>query len=35
LIRSLLLCLGVPALIWDRDQRGVHDRVPGTVLVRV
>jgi uncharacterized RDD family membrane protein YckC len=34
LVRSVLLCLGVPALIWDRDLRGVHDRVPGTVLVR-
>jgi uncharacterized RDD family membrane protein YckC len=34
-VRSLLLCLAVPALIWDRDQRGVHDRVPGTVLVRI
>jgi uncharacterized RDD family membrane protein YckC len=35
LVRTVLLCLGVPALIWDRDQRGVHDRVPGLVLVRV
>ncbi len=35
LVRSLLLCLVVPALIWDRDQRGVHDRVNGTVLLRV
>ena len=34
-VRTLLLCLAVPALIWDRDQRGVHDRVAGTVLVRV
>lgn len=33
-VRSVLLCLAVPALIWDRDLRGVHDRVPGTVLVR-
>ncbi|MES1169678.1 MAG: RDD family protein [Leifsonia sp.] len=35
LVRTLLLCLAVPALIWDRDQRGLHDRVAGTVLVRV
>jgi uncharacterized RDD family membrane protein YckC len=34
-IRTVLLCLVVPALIWDRDQRGIHDRVPGTVLVRL
>ena len=35
LLRTLLLCLAVPALIWDRDQRGLHDRAGGTVLVRV
>lgn len=33
-IRTLLLCLAIPALIWDEDQRGLHDRVAGTVLVR-
>ena len=33
-VRTLLLCLVVPALIWDRDQRGMHDRLAGTVLVR-
>lgn len=35
LVRTALLCLGVPALIWDRNQRGLHDRAAGTVLVRV
>ena len=34
LARTLLLCLAVPALIWDRDGRGLHDRVAGTVAVR-
>ncbi|MDE9366460.1 RDD family protein [Luteipulveratus sp. YIM 133132] len=33
-IRTLLLCLVIPAVIWDRDQRGLHDRAAGTVLVR-
>jgi uncharacterized RDD family membrane protein YckC len=33
--RSVLLSLAVPALIWDRDQRGMHDRLVGTVLRRV
>ena len=33
--RAVLLSLAVPALIWDRDQRGLHDRFLGTVLVRV
>jgi uncharacterized RDD family membrane protein YckC len=33
--RTLLLCLVIPAVIWDRDQRGLHDKLAGTVLVRV
>lgn len=32
--RAFLLTLAVPALIWDRDQRGLHDRFMGTVLRR-
>lgn len=32
-LRTLLLCLVVPAVIWDQDGRGLHDRVAGTVLV--
>lgn len=35
LVRTILLCLAVPALVWDRDQRGLHDRFVGTALVRV
>ena len=34
-LRSFLLCLAVPALIWDRDGRGLHDRLAGTVEVRI
>lgn len=33
-VRTLLLSLLVPALITDRDGRGLHDRLAGTVLVR-
>ena len=33
-LRTLLLCLAVPALIWDRDGRGLHDKAAATVLVR-
>ncbi|HEY6794875.1 MAG TPA: RDD family protein [Kineosporiaceae bacterium] len=33
-LRSMLLCLAVPPLIWDRDQRGLHDKAAGTVIVR-
>jgi uncharacterized RDD family membrane protein YckC len=34
LARTFLLCLFVPAVIWDRDGRGLHDKVPNTVIVR-
>ena len=33
-IRTVLLCLAIPAVIWDRDGRGLHDKVPNTVIVR-
>lgn len=34
LVRSVLLGLVIPAVIWDADNRGVHDKAAGTVLVR-
>ena len=34
-LRTLLLCLVVPPLIFDRDQRGLHDRAAGSVAVRM
>ena len=34
-VRTALLCLAIPALIWNQDQRGLHDQVAGTLLVRV
>ncbi|MEU3277057.1 RDD family protein [Streptomyces antibioticus] len=34
-LRSMLLCLAIPALIWDRDGRGLHDRLARTVEVRI
>jgi hypothetical protein len=34
-VRTVLLCLAIPALIWDADLRGLHDRAAGTMLVRV
>jgi uncharacterized RDD family membrane protein YckC len=33
-LRTALLCLLIPALIWNSDQRGLHDVFAGTVLVR-
>lgn len=34
LVRTALLCLAVPALIWDRDGRGLHDKAVGTITMR-
>jgi uncharacterized RDD family membrane protein YckC len=33
-VRTLLLAIVIPALVWDSDQRGFHDKVAGTVLLR-
>ncbi|MFF0735021.1 RDD family protein [Streptomyces chartreusis] len=35
LLRTALLCVAIPALIWDRDGRGLHDRLAQTVEVRI
>lgn len=34
LVRTLLLCVFIPALFMDRDYRGLHDRASDTVAVR-
>ncbi|MFJ8583442.1 RDD family protein [Streptomyces sp. NPDC093595] len=34
-VRSALLCLAIPALVWDRDGRGLHDRLARAVQVRI
>jgi uncharacterized RDD family membrane protein YckC len=33
-LRTALLILAIPAVIWDADQRGLHDKAAGTVLLR-
>ncbi len=33
-VRAVLLCLVIPAVIADADHRGLHDRAMKTVLVR-
>jgi uncharacterized RDD family membrane protein YckC len=33
-LRTLLLALVVPPLIWDRDGRGLHDKLSQSVVVR-
>ncbi len=33
-VRTVLLMLVLPAVIWNSDNRGLHDQAAGTVLVR-
>lgn len=35
IVRSALVCLVIPALVWDRDGRGLHDRLARAVQVRI
>ncbi|WP_131738629.1 RDD family protein [Actinomadura roseirufa] len=35
LARTLLLLVVVPALLWDRDYRGMHDRASNTAVVNL
>lgn len=35
LVRTALLCLFLPAMFWDRDGRGLHDKTADTVIVRL
>ena len=34
LLRTLLICLVVPPVVFNRDNRGLHDLVTGTLTVR-
>ncbi len=34
IVRALLIALVIPALLFDENQRGLHDRAAGTVLLR-
>jgi uncharacterized RDD family membrane protein YckC len=34
-LRTFLLLLVIPAVIWDRDTRGLHDKAVGAVQVRM
>jgi uncharacterized RDD family membrane protein YckC len=33
-VRTALLIVVIPAAIWDADQRGLHDKTAGTMLLR-
>lgn len=32
-VRAVLVAIVVPAVIWDGDRRGLHDRAAGTIVV--
>jgi uncharacterized RDD family membrane protein YckC len=34
MLRSLLVCLVIPPLVFNRDNRGLHDLAAGTVVIR-
>ncbi|MFD5138437.1 RDD family protein [Streptomyces sp. NPDC058378] len=34
-LRTVLLLLVIPAIVWDRDSRGLHDRLARAVQVRI
>ncbi|WP_029150000.1 RDD family protein [Microbacterium indicum] len=34
IVRTVLVLLVIPAAIWDKDHRGLHDLLADTVLVR-
>jgi len=33
-VRAVLLCLFIPAIIFDADHRGLHDKAMKTILIR-
>jgi uncharacterized RDD family membrane protein YckC len=33
-LRTVLICLVIPPLVFNRDQRGLHDLAAGTVTLR-
>jgi len=33
-VRALLIALVIPALLWDENNRGLHDRLTRTILLR-
>lgn len=35
IVRTALLLLVIPAVVYDRDQRGLHDKAAGAIAVRL
>ncbi len=34
LLRTVLICIVIPPVIWDADGRGLHDRAVDSVVIR-
>lgn len=34
-LRTVLLCLVIPAVVWGPDRRGLHDVLAGTTIIRI
>jgi hypothetical protein len=34
LVRTFLICVVVPPVVYNQDQRGLHDLAVGTVTIR-
>jgi hypothetical protein len=34
LLRTVLLAVLIPAVVWDQDNRGLHDRLSGVAVLR-
>lgn len=34
-VRAVLLCLVIPAVVFDPDHRGLHDKAMDTILIRI
>lgn len=34
IVRTALLIVVIPAVVWDADQRGLHDKAAGLMLIR-
>jgi uncharacterized RDD family membrane protein YckC len=34
IVRTVMIALVIPAVTWDSDHRGYHDKIAGTVLMR-
>jgi uncharacterized RDD family membrane protein YckC len=34
-LRTVLIALLLPAVVWDRDHRGLHDKAAGTIVLNI